>query len=147
MSTGVVVLLVAVVVAVAVGLALRARSGQVRAVAGAGSGAPGDPELAGLLVDAGVPDGDGPVLLHFSADWCGPCARVRPVVDRVGEELPALRHAEVDVAEHDALAKRFTVLSLPTVVVLDRSLEARWRVTGVPNETDLVEQLRPLLEA
>ena len=144
MSTGLVVLVVAVAVAVAVGLVLRARSGQVRAVAGPGAGA--DPELAGLLRAAGVPEGDGPVLLHFSADWCGPCARVRPVVDRVGAELPALRHAEVDVADHDALAGRFSVLSLPTVVVLDEDLGARWRVTGVPSDTDLLTQLRPLAE-
>jgi len=153
-STGVVVVLVAVLVALAVGGVLRARSGRVRAVrpragdgpasrAGTDDAAAAD-GLAPLLRAAGVPDGDGPVLLHFSADWCGPCARVRPLVADLAGELPRLRHAEVDVAAHDRLAARFSVLSLPTVVVLDGALTPRWRVSGVPRRDELAAELRPL---
>lgn len=143
MSPGVVVLVVAVLVALAVGGVLRARAGRVRAVAPGAA----DPAVAALLPAAGVPAGTGPVLLHFSADWCGPCARVRPVVARVAADLPGLRHAEVDVVAAPELSAALGVLSLPTVVVLDAAGAPRWRVSGVPAAADLVAELRPLLDA
>ena len=39
----------------------------------------------------------GPTVLHFSADWCGPCAGVRRVVDQVCDELPGVAHVEIDM--------------------------------------------------
>ncbi len=139
--TGVWVLLAAVVLALIIGLVLRRRSGSVRAVAPAD----GDEQLAALLGEAGTPDaGSAPLLLHFSASWCGPCAGVRVLVDQLAEEFSWLHHVEVDVAAHPELAARLRVLSLPTVLIYDTGLQQRFRVAGAPSAADLRTALAPL---
>ena len=138
--TALLVLAAVLVVVAAVAVWQRRRSGVVRVVARA---AAADHALATELAAAGL-RGGGPLVLHFSADWCGPCARVRPLVEQVCTELGGVRHLEVDVAAHPTLARRFGVLSLPTVLVLGDDLATRARVSGVPSAADLRSALVPL---
>src|SRR5439155_13183616 len=85
----------------------------------------------------------GPTILHFSADWCGPCAAVRRVVDQVCDELPAVAHVEIDMDANPAAARRLSVLSLPTTFVFDADGRQRYRVAGVPTAADLRSVLDP----
>lgn len=87
----------------------------------------------------------GPTVVHFSADWCGPCASVRRVVDRVCAALPDVSHVEIDIDAHPAAATQLGVLSLPTTFVFDADGRQRYRSTGVPKATDLRMVLQPLL--
>lgn len=87
----------------------------------------------------------GPTVLHFSADWCGPCAAVRRVVDEVCEQLPAVAHVEIDMDANPEAARRLSVLSLPTTIVFGADGRPRHRVTGVPRAADLRSALEPLL--
>ena len=132
--TGLWVLLVAVGVAVILGVVLRRRSGRVTPTTASGP----SQHLATLLSEAGVSAAaDAPLLLHFSAPWCGPCVGVRHLVDQLGNELIWLRHVEVDVAQHPQLSAHLHVLSLPTVVVYDTGLQQRFRLTGPPRAAEL----------
>lgn len=139
--TPLLVLAAAVVLVGGVAVWQRLRTGVVRAVDAPGTVA--DTALVAELAAAGL-TGDGALVLHFSADWCGPCAQVRPLVEQVCAELDGVRHLEVDVAEHAVLARRFGVLSLPTVLVLDDQLATRARVSGVPSAADLRTAVAPL---
>ena len=87
----------------------------------------------------------GPTVLHFSADWCGPCEAVRRVVDQVCTELPQVAHVELDIDANQAAAKRLSVLSLPTTIVFGADGRPRFRVSGVPKAADLRAALEPLL--
>jgi thiol-disulfide isomerase/thioredoxin len=87
----------------------------------------------------------GPTVLHFSADWCGPCAAVRRVVNQVCAELPAVAHVEIDMDANPAAAKRLSVLSLPTTIVFAADGRPQFRITGVPSAADLRTALEPLL--
>jgi len=77
-----------------------------------------------------------PTILHFSADWCGPCAAVRRVVGQVLADLEhtptAPAEIEVDIDEHPRLAKELGVLSLPTTFIFDTAATERFRISGVP---------------
>ncbi|RAV08589.1 thioredoxin [Mycolicibacterium sp. GF69] len=87
----------------------------------------------------------GPTVVHFSAEWCGPCAAVRRVVDEVCAELPAVAHVEIDMDANPGAARRLSVLSLPTTIVFDRNGRPRYRTHGVPKAADLRSALEPLL--
>ena len=133
--------LVAAVLVVALGLAfvignvITRRSGRVRET---GPAAPVDTSDLGL-------SSEGPTVVHFSAQWCGPCAGVRRVVDDVCAALPRVAHVEIDMDANPGAARRLSVLSLPTTFVFDADGRQRYRTAGVPKATDLRSALEPLL--
>ncbi|WP_415975492.1 thioredoxin family protein [Rhodococcus sp. 077-4] len=138
--TGITVLIVVAILAVGTGLFLRSRSGAVRAVRNSDSETDA---LRPLLLDAGVTTATATVL-HFSADWCGPCAAVRRVVQQVLDDRSGVREVELDIDEHPILARELGVLSLPTTFVLDTELRRRSRIAGVPSAAALRSALDAL---
>ena len=58
------------------------------------------------------------VLVDFWAEWCGPCHAVAPVLDRIVEEhADELRLVKVNIDEEQALASRYGVMSIPTMIL------------------------------
>ena len=58
----------------------------------------------------------GEVLVDFFATWCGPCNMLAPILEQVANENPELTIAKVDVDEVGALAQRYGVASIPTLL-------------------------------
>ncbi|WP_327143501.1 TlpA family protein disulfide reductase [Nocardia sp. NBC_01327] len=139
------VLAVVLVAAAGIGIMVRRNEGRVRDSAPAVV-VPESPRSA-LLSDAGVLAGR-PTVLHFSADWCGPCAAVRRVVANVVAELSTAEapplDLEVDIDANPALARALNVLSLPTTFLLDAAGQERFRIAGVPKAPDLRRSLAEL---
>ena len=69
--------------------------------------------------DAEVLGSEGPVLVDFWADWCGPCHAVAPVLDQIVEERSDLRLVKVNIDEEQELARRYGVMSIPTMILFD----------------------------
>jgi len=62
--------------------------------------------------------GGGPILVDFWAEWCGPCRLMAPILDKVAARLKGrARVAKVDVDENQALAAKFGIMSIPTMIL------------------------------
>lgn len=131
----IVVLVAALGIAYVIGRLITLRAGMVRAGEEAAN-----VDTSGLGLSH-----TGPTVLHFSAEWCGPCAGVRRVVDQVCAELPDVAHVEIDMDANPEAARRLSVLSLPTTIIFDRDGRPRYRTSGVPKAADLRSALEPLL--
>ncbi|TFV57190.1 thioredoxin [Mycobacterium sp. PS03-16] len=134
------IVVIAVLIAV-VGVALVAgRLISLRAGLQKGEAAAANIDTSGL----GLSD-TGPTVLHFTAEWCGPCEQVRRVVEQVCRELPSVAHVEIDLDANPEAGRRLSVLSLPTTIVFDGHGRPRYRTSGVPKVADLRSVLEPLL--
>jgi thioredoxin 1 len=55
------------------------------------------------------------VLIDFFAGWCGPCKMLTPIIHEIEEEMHDIKVIKIDVDEDVELAKKFGVMSIPTV--------------------------------
>lgn len=86
--------------------------------------------------------GDIPVLVDFSAEWCGPCKMMVPILDQVKNELgDQVKVVKIDVDKNQALAGAYNVRGVPTLMVFKNGKQV-WRESGLRQAAELVEILR-----
>ncbi len=88
----------------------------------------------------------GLTVVDFWASWCGPCRAMAPQFERAAQLRPQYRFAKVDVDAQPALANKFAIRSIPTLMVL-RDGEPLAAQSGVIGAEQLVEALDRLADA
>lgn len=88
--------------------------------------------------------GDRPVLIDFSAEWCGPCKMMGPILKEVaGSVGDQVRILKIDVDKNPVVAQKYQIVSVPTLMVFKNG-EAVFRQSGVMQASQIVDMLKRL---
>ncbi|MFN2433580.1 MAG: thioredoxin TrxC [Gemmatimonadota bacterium] len=83
--------------------------------------------------DRVVSEAEVPVLVDFYADWCGPCKEMAPILDEVARERAGeILVAKLDTERHPAIAQRFGIRGIPTLILFHSGREVARETGALP---------------
>ncbi|MER6448019.1 thioredoxin family protein [Streptomyces venezuelae] len=86
-----------------------------------------------------------PVLVEFTADWCGPCRQLAPVLSSIAaEEADRLKVVQIDADRNPEAVTRYGVLSMPTMLVFRDGVPVR-QIVGARAKRRLLQELEEQL--
>lgn len=88
--------------------------------------------------------GDKPVLVDFSAEWCGPCKMMPPILSdlkkKIGDRATIIK---MDIDKNPSYAQKYAVQSVPTLIIFQNG-KILWRKSGVTQVKEIFQQLSEL---
>ena len=95
--------------------------------------------------DETIAAADEAVVVDFWAEWCGPCKMIAPVLDEIAaEQAGKVKIVKLNVDENQDTARRFNVMSIPTLIVFKDGQPAKTLV-GAKGKAALLEDLSEFL--
>ncbi len=87
-------------------------------------------ELTAARFERHLQHNDIPLLVDFWAAWCSPCKMMAPIFTRAARQLqPRMRLAKINIDQEPALASRYGIMSVPTMVLFKQGRESA-RISG-----------------
>jgi thioredoxin 1 len=102
-------------------------------------------ELSDSTFDETVRSADRPVLVDFTAAWCGPCKQIAPILEEIAsEQADKLQVAKIDVDANPEMVRRYEVMSMPTLILF-KDGEPERRLVGARGKHNLLEHLADVI--
>ena len=83
---------------------------------------------------------EGPVIIDFYADWCGPCKMMSPIIDNIAEETNGAKVGKINVDEAQDLAAMYNVMSIPTIIIFKDGKPYK-KFVGVTSKENILNEL------
>jgi len=98
-------------------------------------------EIVGGNFETEVMQSKVPVLVDFSAVWCGPCQKIAPLVEELADAFQGrAKVAKVDVDNNQELATQFGIMSVPTLMIIkDGKVINKW--SGFTSKQTLADSI------
>ena len=97
--------------------------------------------LSDATFDESIGSADTAVVVDFWAEWCGPCKMIAPVLEEIASAHgETIQIAKLNVDDNPNIARRFDVMSIPTLLVF-RDGEVQKRLVGAKGKAQLLEEL------
>jgi thioredoxin 1 len=101
--------------------------------------------LSDATFDEEVQGASEPIIVDFWAEWCGPCKMIAPILDEIAtEQSGKLKVAKLNVDDNPDIARRFDVMSIPTLIVFQDG-EPKKRLVGAKGKGQLLQELAEFL--
>ncbi|MDA8261594.1 MAG: thioredoxin [Actinomycetota bacterium] len=85
------------------------------------------------------------LLVDFWAEWCGPCKMIAPILEEIGKEKAGiLEIGKLDVDDNMNTARRFEVMSIPTLILFKKG-EPVLRLVGARSKSALMREIETYL--
>lgn len=95
--------------------------------------------------DKEVLEADIPVFVDFYADWCGPCKMMAPIVEQLANEYDGkIKVGKCNIDEEDGLARKYRVMSIPTMKIFVKGEAVATMVGAMPKE-ELEAEIKKVL--
>lgn len=101
--------------------------------------------VTGATWDQEVLGADGPVIVDFWAEWCGPCRQLSPILDQIAEEHPGVKVVKVNVDQEMDLAMQYQITGIPAIKLF-RDGEVKKEVVGAKPKGALEKDFEGLLD-
>lgn len=104
------------------------------------------PEVSADTFQEEVLSAEKPVLVDFSAVWCGPCKMLDPIVEQLaGEWAEQIKVVKLDVDDNPNIAMKYQVMGVPTLMLFIAG-ETRERLTGYQPKDRITSKIKPHLQ-
>src|SRR5215207_3316888 len=101
--------------------------------------------LTSSTFDETIGAASAPVLVDFWAEWCGPCKKIAPILEAIArEDAGKVTVAKLNVDDNPDVARRFDVMSIPTLIVL-KDGTAQKRLIGDKGKGQLLAELEEFI--